>query len=167
VGDPFPEARVAPRARTSPDRSALLRRLFESDDRDVAWFLAEDRVPDRPDARRARLASWDGTTATVEHDGPCDLVIGRTFDPGWLARVDDKSEQPAFRADAGFLAVRLDGAGIRRVSLRYRTPRLALWIAISSGAAIVEAAIAAALLLGRVHRYRAGNIRSSRDVSLP
>jgi hypothetical protein len=35
------------------------------------------------------------------------------------------------------------------VSLRYRTPRIALWIAISISAAIGELAAAAALLSGR------------------
>ena len=110
-GRPVPRGAVAARARTSPDRAALVDRLSRSDDRDIAWFLAEDRVPDRPDARSARLVVWDGTTATVEHDGPCDLVIARTFDPGWLARVDDGPERPVLPVDGGFQAVRLDGAG--------------------------------------------------------
>jgi hypothetical protein len=150
VGDPFPEARVASRARTSPERAGLVEHLFRSDDLDVAWFVYDDGIPPRPDAQSARLASWDGTTATatVEHDGPCDLVIGRTFDPGWLARIDDGPERPVFPVDAGFLAVRLEGTGVNRVSLRYRTPRLALWIAISISAAIGEL-LAAALALGR------------------
>jgi hypothetical protein len=167
VDDPFPEARVAPRARTSPDRTTLLGRLSESDDRDVAWFLAEDGIPARPDARRARLASWDGTTATVEHDEPCDLVVARTFDPGWLARVDDGPERPVLPVDAGFLAVRLDGAGVRRVRLTYRTPRLALWIAISITAAVGELAAATALFVGRRLLHRPRNNRASRDESLP
>jgi hypothetical protein len=166
VDDPFPEARVAPRARKSPDRNTLVKHLSESDDRDIAWFLAEDRVPTRTDARSARLASWDGTTATVEHDGPCDLVVGRTFDPGWLARVDDGPERPVLRADAGFLAVRIEGAGVHRVSLRYRTPRIALWIALSTSAAIVEVALAA-LVLGRGLPARPANNRPPRGESLP
>jgi hypothetical protein len=165
VDDPFPEARVAPSARTSPDRNTLIRRLSESDDLGVAWFLAEDRVPARPNARGARLVSWDGTTATVEHDGPCDLVIARTFDPGWLARVDDGPERPVFPVDAGFLAVRLDGAGSHRVSLTYRTPRIALWAAISISTVIIELT-AAALLRRRGHRLPDNN-RPSADESPP
>ena len=81
VDDPFPEARVAVRARSAPDLAAIVARLSRSDDRDTAWFLAEDRVPDRPDAGHARLTAWDGTTATVEHDGACDLVIARNVRP--------------------------------------------------------------------------------------
>jgi hypothetical protein len=142
VDDPFPEARVAVRARTAPDRPTLLDRLSRSDDLDVAWFLAKDGVPGRPDARRARLTSWDGTTATVEHDGPCDLVLARTFDPGWLARVDDGPERPVLLADGGFQAVRLDGSGAHRVGFHYRTPRIILWGTITIAAAILNLAVA-------------------------
>ncbi len=84
----------------------LIDRLFQSDDLDLAWFLAKDGVPGREDARIARLVSWDGTAATVEHEGACDLVIARTFDAGWLATIDDKPEQPVLSADCGFQAVR-------------------------------------------------------------
>ena len=86
LGEPMPEARVAPHARAVADRRSLISRLSREDDRDVAWFLAEDQVPPRPDARSGRLLSWDGAVATIEHDGTCDLVIARTFDAGWLAR---------------------------------------------------------------------------------
>ena len=55
LDEPFPEARVAPRARTVADRRALIDRLSRYDDLDMAWFLAEDAVPARPDARSARL----------------------------------------------------------------------------------------------------------------
>ena len=104
-------------------------------------------VPARPDAQQARLASWDGITATVEHDGPCDLVIARTYDPGWLARVDDGPERSVLPVNGGFQAVRLDGAGSHRVSFRYRTPRMALWGAISIVAASLEIAAAVGLLV--------------------
>jgi hypothetical protein len=166
VDNPFPEARVAVRARTAPDRATLLERLSRSDNLDVAWFLAEDQVPARPDARQARLASWDGTTATVEHDGPCDLVLARTFDPGWLARVDNGPENRVLSVDGGFLAVRLDGAGVHRASFSYRTPRIVLWSAISVAAALLEVA-ALLILFGRRRRDQSGNIRSPHDESLP
>jgi hypothetical protein len=134
----FPEARVVLRARRIADRRALLDRLSRSDDLDLAWFLAEDRVPDRPDARSARLVAWDGAVATVEHDGPCDLIVARSFDPGWLARIDDGPARAALPVDGGFLAVRLDGSGTRRVALRYQTPWLALWAAITLVAAVLD-----------------------------
>ena len=69
---------------------------------------------------------WDGTAATVEHDGPCDVVIARTFDPGWQAGIDEGRAPPIFPVDGGFLAVRLDGLGVDRVAMRYRPPGLAL-----------------------------------------
>lgn len=146
LDEPFPEARVAARARTAPDRATMLERLSRSDDLDTAWFLAEDGVPVRPEARQARLISWDGTTATIEHDGPCDLVLARTFDPGWLARVGDGPERPVLPVDGGFQAIRLDGSGVHRVSLRYRPPRMALWSTISLVAAVLDVVAAAVLL---------------------
>ena len=160
-----PRAGWPPCARTSPDIATLIDRLSRSDDRDVAWFLAEDRVPGRPDAQHRRLLTWDGTTAAVEHDGPCDLVIARMFDPGWLARVNDGPEWLVLPVHGGFQAVRLDGGGLHRVSLHYRTPRIVLWSAISIVAASLEIA-AAAILLGRSRLRRAGNNRSTRDESL-
>ena len=149
LDEPFPEARVATRSRTIEDRRALIDRLSRSDDLDVAWFLAEDRVPVRPDARRARLVTWDGVTATVEHDGPCDLIVARSFDPGWSARIDEGPVQPISPVDGGFQAVRLGGSGTHRVTLQYRTSRLTLWVAITIVAGILElGALASALLIG-------------------
>jgi hypothetical protein len=166
VDDPFPEARVAARARTAPNLATVVERLSRSDDRDIAWFVADDGIPGRPDARLARLTSWDGTTATVEHDGPCELVIARTFDPGWLARIDDGPHRPVLPVDGGFLAVRLGGAGVHRVSFRYRPRRIVFWGAISIAAAILEVATAA-ILIGRRTRVAPGNTRAPRDEGLP
>jgi len=154
LDEPFPEARVAIRSRTVPNRRALIDRLSRSDDRSTAWFLAEDRVPEHAEARSARLRAWDGTTATVEHDGPCDLVIARTFDPGWQARIDQGPAPPVFRVDGGFLAVRLEGSGVDRVVLRYRPPRLALWVAITGVAAILNLGLAALAVLGPIRSRR-------------
>jgi hypothetical protein len=150
LDEPFPGARVALRARTIPDRRALLDRLSRSDDREIAWFLAEDRVPERPDARSARLVAWDGIRATVELEGACDLVIARTFDPGWRAQSDQGPAPPIFPADGGLLAVRLEGSGVHRVGLHYRPPRLALWVAITLIAGILELGLAAAAVFGGV-----------------
>ena len=84
------------------------------------------------------------------------------FDPGWLARVDDGPERPVLPVDAGFLAVRLDGAGVHQVSFHYRTPRIALWGAISIAAAILEVATTV-ILFGRRRLDQAGNTRSPHD----
>jgi hypothetical protein len=145
LDEPFPVARVARRARMTADPRILFDRLSLADERDVAWFLATDDIPARPDARAARLVSWDGTTATVEHDGPCDLVLARSFDPGWRARIDDGPEQAVLPVDDGFLAVRIEGSGTQRVALSYRPPRLVQWATISVAAMLL---VGGAWLLG-------------------
>ncbi|MGP0067514.1 MAG: hypothetical protein ACLQGP_28455 [Isosphaeraceae bacterium] len=156
LDEPFPEARVALRSRTIDDRLALINRLSLSDDRDIAWFLVEDRVPARPDARSARLLDWDGTTATVEHDGPCDLILARSFDPGWTARIDDGPRRPVLPVDGGFQAVRLDGSGTHRVTMHYRTPRFTLWTAITIVAAILDlGTVAASIAASKEQRLEA------------
>ena len=64
-------------------------------------------------------------------------------------RIDEGPEQPVLPVDGGFQAVRLDGSGVHRVVLRYRPPRLALWIAITSIAAVLNLAFGIAALFGR------------------
>jgi hypothetical protein len=137
LDQPFPQARVATRARAASDGRALADHLSRFDDVDVAWFLARDGIPARPDARSARLRSWDGSIAEVEHDGPCNLVVARSFDPGWVARINVGREQQVQPADGGLQAVRLEGSGTDRVALRYRPPRFATWSTISILAAVL------------------------------
>jgi hypothetical protein len=147
LDEPFPEARVVTRARTAAHRHALVERLSQSEDLDVAWFLAEDGIPARPDALEARLISWNGSVAEIEHDGACELVIARTFDPGWLARINGGPEHPVLPVDAGFQAVRLQGSGTDRVALQYRPPRLMVWASTSLLAtALVIGSLASALI---------------------
>jgi hypothetical protein len=148
LAEPFLEARVAPRARTAASMGDLMGRLTREDDLDTAWFLSEDHLPRRPDGRSASLVSWDGTNALVEHDGPCDLVVTRTFDPGWTARINGSFDQRVLRVDGGCQGVRLPGSGKDRVELRYSPPGWQRWLLISSfsaGAAI----LVLALSLGR------------------
>ena len=156
--EPFPEARVARRARSIDNHKNLIERLFHSDDLDLAWFLSEDNVPSRADARSVRLVSWDGTAATIEHDGTCDLVIARTFDAGWLARIDDQPEQPVLAADGGFMAVRIEGSGRHHVRLRYQPQRIGLYAAISGVAAASIAGMIAAALRDAYRRRRHATI---------
>jgi len=153
LDEPFPQARVASRAATAPHRRGLVMRLSYFDDLDVAWFLAEDGIPARPDARFARLISWNGSAAEVEHDGPCDLVIARTFDPGWRARINGGREHPVLPVDAGFQAVRINGSGTDRVALRYQPPRILIWASTSL--------LAAALLISTLIAALVSSLRSS------
>jgi hypothetical protein len=110
----------------------LMGRLTREDDQDTAWFLSEDHYPRRPDARSAGLISWDGTSALVEHEGPCDLVVVRSFDPGWTARINGGAAQRVIRVDGGCQGVRLSGSGKDVVELRYRPPGWRQWLLISS-----------------------------------
>jgi hypothetical protein len=134
--EPFPEARAVARARNIPDRTEIVRLVMETDDPTVTYFLSADGVPSRPVARMARVKSWNGSVAIVEHDGPCDLVLSRTYYPGWVARIDDGLEQPVLMADVGFQAVRIDGAGTHRVELRYHPTRLPLLAGVSVAASL-------------------------------
>ncbi len=138
---PFPSARVAIRARTAPDPPRLLDRLSRFDDLDTAWSLAQDLIEPRPDARAARLVSWDGSHALVEHDGACDLVVARTFDPGWKALIDRSAATAVYPADGGLIGVRIEGSGRREISLIYEPPGLAWARPISIAACVLAAAL--------------------------
>jgi hypothetical protein len=131
LDEPLPEARVATRARIVAKPDELIDRLFRSDERDTALFLSEEGVLPRADGSRAQLISWNGEVATVEHEGPCDLVIARTFDPGWHARIGDGPSQSVVVVDGGFQAVRLEGSGTHRITLRYQAPGFIWYTAIS------------------------------------
>ena len=88
--------------------------------------VADERPPELPDSRSpaGRIVSWDDLEGQVEHDGVCDVVIRRTYTPGWTARVDEGPEIPVVPVDGGLQSVRLTGSGRTRVALHYRPPRL-------------------------------------------
>jgi hypothetical protein len=151
---PGPEARVAVRARMLPDARALLERLASAGDDGPAFFLSGDNVRGRPDAQGGRLISWDGSEATVEHDGPCDLVLARTYDAGWRARIDGTPEQAVLPVDGGLIAVRLQGSGTQHVRLRYRPQKIVVWAGISLVALAIEVAIVAAALVRATRRTK-------------
>ena len=129
--------------------------LSSSDDTDTAYYLPGDRPPSSrwPRARTARVVGTTPDEVVVEHDGACDLVVARTYYPGWLARVNGAGERPVHRANAGLQAVRLDGAGTDRVSFRYRPRYFAASLAISAACALSAACtIGASLARRRVAR---------------
>ena len=122
----FPPAWVARRvveARAGANSTPPLERRYP----DQAWFLPEDLPPALPEpiARAARVRSWDGRTATVEHDGSCILILRRTYYPGWFYRVDGGPAQPVLQVNGGLQAIPLPGAGTQRVELQYRPTGLA------------------------------------------
>jgi Bacterial membrane protein YfhO len=138
--DAFPPAHVALESRVAADWFDLFPRLSRTESRDEVWFMVEDQPPADPSPRAhsARLLRWDGHSGEVEHDGTCYLVIRRTYYPGWLARVNDRTERSVIKADGGLQAVLLPGKGLSRVSVRYRPTDL-MPMATLSTAALVSA----------------------------
>jgi hypothetical protein len=138
VRDPgaFPPARVARRVREASDWGPLYSDLSRADHPDEAWFLPGDRPAPLPDplATAARVRSWDGRTAIVEHDGACILILRRTHYPGWVYSVDGGPEQPVLKVDGGLQGVPLAGAGTRRVETGYRPTGLARAVTITTAA---------------------------------
>jgi hypothetical protein len=153
VPDPFPEVRVALRARVAPDRPRLIDALSRSDSADEAWYLEGESPaePTGPRAGAARVVSWAGLSGEVEHDGVCDLVVTRAYYPGWWVQVDDGPERPASSADGGLLAVRLEPRSpgslkTSRVTFRYRSNGAGL-AALVSAIAVAAAVIVASRLV--------------------
>jgi hypothetical protein len=139
----FRPAWVARRVREAPSWGRLYSELSLADAPDEAWFLPEDRPPAFPGtgARAARLRSWDGRAATVEHDGSCILILRRTYYPGWVRRVDGGPEQPVLKVDGGLQGVQLAGSGTSHVVVRYQPTGLARAVTVTL------AAVAAAVLI--------------------
>jgi Bacterial membrane protein YfhO len=153
LAEPFPEVRAAVRAYTAATLGDLLNRFTREDDLEIAWFLSEDDVPGRLVGKSAQVVAWDGTIARVEHDGPCDLVIARSYDPGWSARINGEPAARVLPVDGGYQGVRIAGSGIDRVVLEYRPPGWPWYVRISSLAA---AAVIPVLLFSVVGRSRHG-----------
>lgn len=102
-----------------------------------------------PNAARAELVSWDGRTAIVEHDGPCHVLINRTYYPGWTYRVDGGPSRPVLLgcqglpgdrmslAESGVQAAFVPGSGSHRVEFTYRPTNLAAYASTSAGASVL------------------------------
>ena len=152
-----PPAHVATVLYVADDWFEMYPTLSNRNSLDEVWYLREDRPPESPGPRAnsARLLRWDGRSGEVEHDGTCDLVIRRTFYPGWFARADDGPEAPVRKADSGLQAVHLPGAGTTRISLEYRPtglPRLATLSLAATGSALLVLAATAVRRWRRARR---------------
>jgi hypothetical protein len=79
------------------------------------------------------------TRARVELPGPGLLLVARTFDPSWRARVDGAPAR-LLRAD-GFLSALLVPPGTHEVELRYFNPLIALGGLVSALTALSLAAV--------------------------
>ena len=132
----FPAARAARRVREATGWGELYTTLSSGDRPDEAWFLAEDGAPRLPEpfATAARVRSWDGRAAVVEHDGSCVLILRRTYFPGWSYRIGGGPEQPVLKVDGGLQGVPLEGSGTHRVEVAYYPTGLRRAVSISIAA---------------------------------
>jgi hypothetical protein len=160
-GDASPAAHVALRTVEVADVRTLFAHFGRTEATDVAWFLPGDRLPETPGprARSAHVRRWNGRQGDIDHDGTCDLVIRRTYTPGWTARVNDGPEIPVVPVDGGLQSVRVAGAGSSHISLQYRPPRWRVAVAIST------ASLAAAVLLLLADWRRARAWRKSGSIA--
>jgi hypothetical protein len=149
----FPRARAALRTRFATSELSLLAGVDYDPDPQTVWYAGADRPPpkDSPRATSASIVSYDGESALVEHDGPCDLVLSCTYYPGWFASVNDGPEQPVARAELGIQCVHLAGRGASRVRLVYRPTSLGWTLPLSLGATGLTLA---GLLLGAIPLLR-------------
>ena len=150
----WPEARVALRRIRVEDWPTQYRWLLASDDAQaISYQAAEEPEPHRAAAATsARVVRWDGREAIVEHDGACDLLINRTYYPGWTARVNGGRSSPVLRADGGLQAVALEGMGTSRVEFTYRPTRLIAAVILSMSA--IATALLVVTFFGRRDRLK-------------
>jgi hypothetical protein len=147
LSTPFPPARAVTRTHVSSDGLMLMRRLSLLDEPDTAHYLPEDlpRASSDLRARHAVVTQWDGHSGVVDHDGSCDLIINRTFYPGWSALVNGKL-QNVHRVDGGLQAVRLEGIGPTRIEMVYQPAGRRISTAISVFATLSAIAVLVAAL---------------------
>ena len=148
----FPEVRCARKALLMADWPEMYTLMSATEDPDQALFLEKDRPADPPGprARNTRIVSWDGHSGEFEHDGTFDLVLRRTFVPGWTARINDGPEIPVVPVDGGLQSVRVPGQGVTRISVRYRP----VWLARGAGISLAAVGLAGAVLIVSAQRRR-------------
>jgi len=135
-------ARLLARGAIDPRRTAL---LDPATDTRRGGATVEGRT-DGTDA--VHVASYGLNTVTIiaRSATPAILVLGDTYAPGWLARVDGRPA-PIIRADADFRAIVL-APGAHRVSFAYAPDAFRYGAAVS----VIALALWAILLLGVVDR---------------
>jgi hypothetical protein len=147
--EPFPQARAAALIRLATNERSLVSGISFDDDPQAVWYGPDDHPGPLPEPRAGavRVVSWDGATAKVEHDGSCDLVVNRTYYPGWFASIDGGPERPVARAEIGVQAVRLTGKGTSRVTFRYRPNGMETAVRVSLSAVVLAGLAAIVALL--------------------
>ena len=122
---------------------ALRRPGFAADD--VAWVVSSPvPLPPRRSPQAFFLARFvrdepERTELTVSTSEPGLVVLTRSYDGGWEARLDGASV-PTLRADLAFLGV-LVPAGDHRLELSYRPPGYRAGLALSGASLVLLAAL--------------------------
>jgi hypothetical protein len=157
--DPFPPAWVAVRSREAAGWGALYAALARDDLADEAWFLPGEgpsvAIDNRALAHVAAVRKWDGSTAIIDHDGTCYLIVRRTYYPGWFYRLDDGPEQPVVKVSGGLQGAALTGTGTSRVTFQYHPTGLRPALVLSAGSAAAALICLFAGMAGK--RIRAGS----------
>jgi hypothetical protein len=154
LATPFPPAHVARRLQWAGSFAEITQRLSYQDSLDVALTLDAGAIPSEPwpstPVNLPRLLSWDGRQAVVEHDGPCVLVVARTFYPGWTYTRNGGPPRAVLNVDNGLQGVVLPGQGLSRVAFRFAPTRLRAYLACTLAATL----LALALTLSAVWKTR-------------
>jgi hypothetical protein len=146
----FPPAWIAQEIHEDQDWKDVFYFLSINDRSNEAWFEPGEAPPSFPELTTgsAHVKSWNGTTAVVEHDGPCILILRRAYYPGWSYQLDSASKRPVLKVNCGLQAVPLLGSGTRRITFQYSPTGL------PRAAAISLTALASALIVGLVTGLR-------------
>jgi hypothetical protein len=156
---PFPSAHVARQLEGAGSFTEMTRRLSHRDSFDVALTLDAKAIAPEPwpsTVNPPRLLSWDGRQAIVRHDGPCVLVVARTFYPGWTYSVNRSPARSVLNVDAGLQGVVLPGRGMSRVRFRFAPTRFRVYASCSLAATFV----ALAMTLGAAWKSQGDSIAS-------
>ncbi len=139
VAGAFPPAWIAHDIHEAKNWKQAFYYLSLGDRQNEAWFEPGDAPPDFPPSTTtsARVKSWDGTVAVVEHNGPCILILRRVYYPGWSYQLDDGSKRPVLKVNCGLQGVPLLGAGTQRITLQYGPTGLVRAVIISVAAVAI------------------------------
>jgi hypothetical protein len=165
--DTFPAIRCATKEHVVENWYKLYPELSKRLDPGEVLRLAEDKPPGPepagPRGTNAHVLHWEGVTGEVEHDGWFDLVIRRTYVPGWTASLNQGPEIPVSRVEGGLQSFRIPGSGVTRIQMRYRPPSLRTGLMIS----IAATGLAALVILVEAVRAVRRSRRQSQTVATP
>ena len=100
------------------------------------------------------MVRWDGRSGEFEHNGTFDLVIRRTYVPGWVAAINGGPPIPVLPVEGGLQSIRIPGSGTTRVEVSYHPVWLARGAVISLTAVTIAGIVVAVSLLRSVRALK-------------